>query len=47
MGVSRAWIYRHGRTLPFVRKVSHRQLRFDPAGLEVWLADKSRKAGAR
>jgi predicted DNA-binding transcriptional regulator AlpA len=53
MGVTRAWMYRHGRTLPFMRKISRRQLRFDPAGLEMWLAEKAagggeiRKAGNR
>jgi predicted DNA-binding transcriptional regulator AlpA len=38
LGVTTRWLHRHHRTLPFARKLSHRALRFDEAGLHRWLA---------
>jgi len=40
MGCSKDWLYRHSKTLPFVRRVSRRQLRFDPAGIDRYLRNK-------
>jgi predicted DNA-binding transcriptional regulator AlpA len=47
LAVTRGWLYRSAKLLPFARKLSHRELRFDPAGLEAWLIEKSAKVGAR
>ena len=40
IGVPVAWLYRNAKSLPFTRKLSRKQLRFDPAGLDEWLAKK-------
>ena len=40
MGCSKDWLYRHSKTLPFVRRISHRQLRFDPSGIDRYLRNK-------
>ena len=40
MGCSKDWLYRNSKTLPFVRRISHRQLRFDPAGIDRYLKNK-------
>jgi len=42
LGVGTEWLYRHGRSLPFTRKIGHRTLRFDAAGLERWAAGRAR-----
>jgi len=42
LSVSTAWLYRHGRDLPFTKKLGHRTLRFDAKGLDRW--SKSRPA---
>jgi excisionase family DNA binding protein len=39
LGVTVPYLYRRAKSLPFARKVSHKQLRFDPAGLDGWLAE--------
>jgi predicted DNA-binding transcriptional regulator AlpA len=44
LGVSRDWLYKHARTLPFTVRVGPRQLRFSVAGLERWMC--SRQQGA-
>jgi excisionase family DNA binding protein len=38
--VSRRWLYRHARTLPFTRKLSRKVLRFSRSGIARWLATK-------
>lgn len=38
IGVSRRWLYRHAKTLPFSRKLSRKVLRFSRAGIARWLA---------
>jgi hypothetical protein len=38
MRVTPGYLYRRAKSLPFARKLSHRVLRFDPKGLEVWMA---------
>lgn len=47
LGVARGWLHRHSRKLPFTRKLGHRTLRFDAAGLERWLSTQrvSERAG--
>lgn len=40
LGVSVRWLYRHAKSLPFVRRLSRRALRFDPAGLRRWVASR-------
>jgi predicted DNA-binding transcriptional regulator AlpA len=37
LAVSRDWVYRHGKALPFAVRVGHRHLRFSSRGLERWL----------
>jgi hypothetical protein len=39
---SRQWIYRHSKTLPFVKRISRKSLLCSQAGMKRWLA--SRKA---
>ena len=41
LGVSVRWLYRHAKSLPFVRRLSRRALRFDPAGLRRWVTSRS------
>lgn len=36
LGVSEQWLYRHSKTLPFAKKLSHRQLRFSERGMARW-----------
>ena len=36
--VNKAWLFRHSKRLPFVRKLSHKNVRFDEAGLKRWMA---------
>jgi excisionase family DNA binding protein len=36
LGVTRSWLYRHAKRLPFTRKIGHRTLRFDAPTLERW-----------
>lgn len=40
MGVTVSYLYRK-TDLPFRRKLSHRHLAFDAAGLEAWLAERN------
>lgn len=42
LGVARTWLYRHAASLPFTRKLGHRTLRFDAAGLQKWVAQRPR-----
>jgi predicted DNA-binding transcriptional regulator AlpA len=37
LAVSRDWVYRYGKTLPFAVRVGTRHLRFSSHGLERWL----------
>ncbi len=37
LGVSIRWLYRHANSLPFVRRLTRRALRFDSKGLERWI----------
>ena len=41
MGVSRRWLYRHAKRLPFTRRLGRKQLRFSEAGLTEYLAKKN------
>jgi predicted DNA-binding transcriptional regulator AlpA len=38
IGVNKAWLFRHGKRLPFTRKLSRKNIRYDEAGLRRWLA---------
>ena len=38
LGVSIGWLRSHARRLPFMRKLSHRVVRFSATGIERWLA---------
>lgn len=38
LGVSERWLYDRSDTLPFVRRLGARTLRFSAAGIERWLA---------
>jgi predicted DNA-binding transcriptional regulator AlpA len=38
IGVSPQWLYRHTRTLPFVRKLSRKKTVYSEAGIRRWLA---------
>jgi predicted DNA-binding transcriptional regulator AlpA len=38
--VSRRWVYRNARRLPFARKLSPKTLRFSRVGAARWLATK-------
>jgi len=40
LGVSVRWLYRHASSLPFVRRLTRRSLRFDPTGLMRWVASR-------
>lgn len=42
MRVSPGYLYRRAKSLPFAVKLSHRVLRFDPKGLEEWMAARAR-----
>jgi predicted DNA-binding transcriptional regulator AlpA len=37
-GLSRRWLYRNAKNLPFARRLSRKQLRFSRSGLTRWLA---------
>ena len=43
LGMTRKWMYRHGRALPFAVQVSPRKTMFRERGLEEWLAARGRK----
>jgi excisionase family DNA binding protein len=36
--VSRKWLYRHAKTLPFTKRLSAKTIRFSERGLRSWLA---------
>lgn len=38
LGVTRRYLYRHAKALPFARRLSRKTLRFDARGLAKWLA---------
>jgi excisionase family DNA binding protein len=38
LGMSRSWVYRHARRLPFARRVGRRALRFSTSGIRRYLA---------
>jgi len=37
LSVSRDWLYRHGKRLPFAIQVRHKHLRFSVRGIDRWL----------
>ena len=37
LSVSPDWLYRHGKELPFARKLGHKMLRFSYLGIQKWL----------
>jgi hypothetical protein len=39
-GVTPSWLIRHTSTLPFVRKLSHKVVRYYEPGLRRWLANR-------
>lgn len=41
LGVTTDWLYRHASELPFCRRLSRKQLRFEAAGLDAYLATRS------
>lgn len=41
LSVSRQWLYRHAKGLPFTRKLSRKALRFSEAGLRRWQATRA------
>lgn len=41
LSLSKGYLYRKAKSLPFTRKLSRRELRFDPTGLDQWLRAKS------
>jgi len=38
MVVKKEWLYRHSKYLPFTRRLSRKNIRFNEAGLKRWLA---------
>ena len=38
IGVDKKWLYRHSKQLPFIRRLSKKNVRFSDAGLKRWLA---------
>jgi predicted DNA-binding transcriptional regulator AlpA len=38
IGVDKKWLYRHSKQLPFIRRLSKKNIRFNEAGLKRWLA---------
>jgi excisionase family DNA binding protein len=40
LGVTRRWLYRNAKRLPFTRKLTPRTLRFHEAGLEKYIRDR-------
>jgi predicted DNA-binding transcriptional regulator AlpA len=40
LGMSRSWVYRHARRLPFAHRVGHRALRFSTGGIRRYLASR-------
>lgn len=41
LNVTRRWLYRHSRRLPFARRLSRKALRFSEVGIHRWLAAKN------
>lgn len=40
LGVTKRWLYRHAKQLPFTRPISPKILRFSEAGIRRWLASR-------
>lgn len=40
LGVTKRWLYRNAKRLPFTRKLTRRTLRFHEAGLERYIREK-------
>jgi excisionase family DNA binding protein len=38
--VDKTWLYWHARRLPFTRKLSRKNIRFNEAGLKRWMASR-------
>ena len=38
LSVTEDWLYRHGKKLPFTRKLGHKMLRFSYVGIQRYLA---------
>ena len=41
LGVSKDWLYRHAKELPFTKRIGHRQLRFSDMGIEKYIRHRS------
>ena len=41
LGVSKDWLYRHAKELPFKKRIGPRQLRFSEAGIEKYIRHRS------
>jgi predicted DNA-binding transcriptional regulator AlpA len=42
LGMSREWVYRNGRTLPFARRIG-RSVRFSAPGIDRWLSQRAQR----
>ena len=42
LGVTKRWLYRHAKKLPFTRPISAKVLRFSRIGIQRWLASRHR-----
>jgi predicted DNA-binding transcriptional regulator AlpA len=42
LSVSEDWLYRHGKKLPFTRKIHHKMLRFSYQGLQKYISQTRR-----
>ena len=40
-GMSKDWLYRNARRLPFARRIGRRTLRFSESALERWMANRA------
>ncbi len=40
LGVSKRWLYRHAKQLPFTRPISPKIVRFSRVGIQRWLASR-------
>ncbi len=45
LGVEVDWMYRHAKTLPFTRRLSHKCMRFSRRGLVAWRDRRRAAAG--
>ena len=40
LGVTKRWVYRHGKQLPFTRPISRKIVRYSKVGIQRWLASR-------